>query len=159
MSRPRPVGHPTDQNEVYIRHVVGTSTSSRYQEVFVTYYAHMDTRHVSTGDSVTQGQSVGPVGATGSVSPPDSAHLHFGVFRLRNVSDAWKDYSTYPSSGTIASSSFTHDETRAVDPFGWTSSSCGDPAGLWAPAGMMAPNIDLWIPGYAPPDWDNHSGH
>jgi len=44
------------------------------------YYAHLDRQHVSQGDQVTPGDTIGWVGNTGNAvtSPP---HLHFGVYR------------------------------------------------------------------------------
>ncbi len=44
------------------------------------YYAHLDSQHVSDGDLVEQGDTVGFVGNTGNArtTPP---HLHFGIYR------------------------------------------------------------------------------
>lgn len=44
------------------------------------YYAHLDSQHVSDGDLVKQGDTIGFVGNTGNArtTPP---HLHYGIYR------------------------------------------------------------------------------
>ena len=44
------------------------------------YYAHLDSQHVSDGDFVRQGDTIGFVGNTGNArtTPP---HLHYGIYR------------------------------------------------------------------------------
>jgi murein DD-endopeptidase MepM/ murein hydrolase activator NlpD len=52
-------------------------------EQFCYYYAHLD-RYVdgiSEGMWVRQGQVIGYVGTTGN-APPNTPHLHFGIFKL-----------------------------------------------------------------------------
>jgi endonuclease/exonuclease/phosphatase (EEP) superfamily protein YafD len=44
-----------------------------------TWYAHMQTVTVKTGDTVTPGQQIGEVGNLGNVSGPTGCHLHFEV--------------------------------------------------------------------------------
>ncbi|WP_327107680.1 M23 family metallopeptidase [Nonomuraea glycinis] len=46
---------------------------------WATYYAHLDTRSVSAGQSVSQGQKVGTVGRTSKPGNNISAHLHYEV--------------------------------------------------------------------------------
>lgn len=43
---------------------------------FTTYYAHLNARFVECGQSVSQGQTIGEVGATGAAS---GAHIHFEI--------------------------------------------------------------------------------
>jgi len=51
------------------------------------YYAHLDSQHVSNGQMVERGDTVGFVGNTGNArtTPP---HLHFGLYR-RGPIDPW----------------------------------------------------------------------
>lgn len=53
-----------------------------------THYAHNSTIIVSSGDTVTQGQKISEVGATGLVTGP---HLHFGVMQ----SGTWQNPRNY----------------------------------------------------------------
>ena len=57
-------------NYVLIRHD-GTNFSTRY--------AHLDSAYVSLNQKVVQGQIIGKMGNTGSVSGPTGIHLHFEV--------------------------------------------------------------------------------
>ena len=57
----------TDGNYVRINH--GDGTESRY--------CHMDTVYVSSGEYVSQGQTIGTVGSTGLSTGP---HMHFEIF-------------------------------------------------------------------------------
>jgi murein DD-endopeptidase MepM/ murein hydrolase activator NlpD len=52
----------------------------RDERGYTQYYAHLSTQLVTTGASVTQGDTIGLVGNTGNArtTPP---HLHFGVYR------------------------------------------------------------------------------
>jgi Peptidase family M23 len=158
MARSRNMGSDwpkPNQNEVYVRHVVAKSLTDRYREDFVVYYAHMKSRSVSTGQVVSSGDVIGPVGTTGASY---GVHLHLAVFRLRNVKGAWKDYRIFGTGGTIG---LIHDittEGRSIDPFGWNDPACIDPWAIYADAGRGAPSINLWRENLAPPGW-NHAGH
>ncbi|WP_026672335.1 peptidoglycan DD-metalloendopeptidase family protein [Alkalihalobacterium bogoriense] len=56
-------------NTVMISHVVNGKSVT-------TLYAHLNSIHVSSGDSVSRGQQIGTMGATGTATGP---HLHFEV--------------------------------------------------------------------------------
>ena len=72
---------------------------------FATLYAHMNSASVSTGQKVTQGQTVGYSGNTGGVAP----HLHFEIRKASSVgnffgSNNWLDPLDYlPGGYTIVS--------------------------------------------------------
>jgi murein DD-endopeptidase MepM/ murein hydrolase activator NlpD len=127
------------QNEVAISHtVVG---GSQYTETFVTYYAHLSSFLVESGDMVTKGQLIGYSGNTGCSTAP---HLHFGVTRLSNTASqllAPLHFFDPPqhSDGT----------NEQIDPYGFNAPKGFDP---WAwkayPAGALS--VDLWSPGQAP---------
>lgn len=53
-------------NMIQIRHAGG----------YVTYYAHLNTRYVQVGDTVSKGQMIGRAGSTGNSTGP---HLHFEI--------------------------------------------------------------------------------
>ena len=59
----------TGGNVIHIRHSDGTTT-------YVSEYGHLDTVLVNVGDTVTKGQQVATMGATGQVT---GEHLHFGL--------------------------------------------------------------------------------
>jgi murein DD-endopeptidase MepM/ murein hydrolase activator NlpD len=54
------------------------------------YYAHLEryAAGVTAGDRVRRGQVIGYVGTTGN-APPDTPHLHFGIFRLTDAKRWW----------------------------------------------------------------------
>lgn len=52
----------------------GNCIEVQHANGLVTRYAHLSAYHVSVGDTVTQGQVIGDIGATGNVTGP---HLHF----------------------------------------------------------------------------------
>jgi murein DD-endopeptidase MepM/ murein hydrolase activator NlpD len=58
-------------NVVYITHNIGG-------QVYTTLYAHMDSRLVSSGQSVSAGQQIGTLGTTGRSTGP---HLHFEIHK------------------------------------------------------------------------------
>ena len=141
---------PNCQQEVYIEHTVG---SGLYREDFVTYYAHMDIAEVGIGDTVTQGQLVGIVGATGTGSG-GTEHLHFGTFRLTNTSTAHRvDWETLFGTDATTGKAI-HIQKTAIDPFGWSDSSCVDPWGRQSTQGAMS--IFLWDEYYDKLDWSHH---
>lgn len=140
------------QDEVYIRHSVG---SGAYVESFITYYAHLSRRNVSTGDIVSAGQKIGEAGDTGCSS---QSHLHFGVAKLTNTS-GFAEYA-YATTGDCGDNSFP----VAIDPYGWSAPRGIDPF-AWLPLGNRqtdctggivtnpgAFSIYLWLEGAAPPN-------
>lgn len=58
-------------NVIFVRHNVDG-------QVYTTVYAHLDSRHVSTGDIVSKGQQIGYMGNTGNSF---GQHLHFELHR------------------------------------------------------------------------------
>jgi hypothetical protein len=158
LTRSRNVGSQwTLQKEVYIRHIVAKSLSTRYREEFVSYYAHLKDFDVDKGDNVNAGDLLGEVGNTGAGG---STHVHMSVFRLRNVRDAWQSYGTFGKDLEI-SETFAHDaaaEARAIDPFGWNNGNCVDAWGFYSAAGTGAASINLWKSDVVPPGW-KHTGH
>ena len=96
---------------VYSAYQSGSSSSAGYGNYLIIYhgngfctlYAHMDSKAVSTGQKVSQGQLIGYSGNTGGVAP----HLHFEIRRATSVSDFfgnnWLDPLDYlPGGYTIA---------------------------------------------------------
>ncbi len=54
----------------------GNLVKIKHSNGYVTYYAHMSARLVSTGDKVSRGQTIGRIGSTGNSTGP---HLHFEI--------------------------------------------------------------------------------
>jgi murein DD-endopeptidase MepM/ murein hydrolase activator NlpD len=134
----------TTQKEMLILHSVGTSANDRYREDFVTYYAHLNTMSVVSGQVVSAGQTVGTAGATGCAS---GSHLHFNVTRLTNTHTDWRDLDY---SVNIAGVCPREDNgTAYIDPYGWQAPADVDPW-AWRKAGWGAYSINLWRAGQAP---------
>lgn len=145
----------TQQNEIYIRHFIG---ADGYGETLLTYYAHLSSRSVNTGDYVAAGQEIGKNGSTGCSSEP---HLHFGVARLNNTS-GFPDPHVTESPGGCGDNS----HPWIIDPYGWAAPKHVDP-GAWLALGTRyddclgknvtnpgAFSINLWKDGSAPPNKD-----
>jgi murein DD-endopeptidase MepM/ murein hydrolase activator NlpD len=127
------------QNEVAIQHVV--TGESGYTETFVSYYAHLNSYVVQTGDKVTRGQLIGYSGNTGCSTAP---HLHLGVIRLSNTANqllAPIHFLPSPQHSDVTN--------EAIDPYGFTPPKGFDPwAWMAYPAGALS--LNLWNPGWAP---------
>jgi murein DD-endopeptidase MepM/ murein hydrolase activator NlpD len=106
------------QAEIYIEHQVGTG---EYAERFISYYAHMSTINVKTGDKVTRGEKIGGAGNTGCAG---RSHLHFSVMRLTNLSGHRSyDFQTTDDGYGV------NGIHGVIDPFGWSGPKQIDP---WA---------------------------
>ncbi len=76
---------------VYSAYQAGTSSNVGYGNYIIIYhgngycslYAHMNSKAVSTGQKVSQGQLIGYSGNTGGVAP----HLHFEIRKATSVGD------------------------------------------------------------------------
>ena len=64
----------------------------------VTLYAHLNSMSVGTGSSVSQGQTIGGVGNTGTVYGSDGVHLHFEVRVNGSTTDPLNYIGGYPHS-------------------------------------------------------------
>jgi murein DD-endopeptidase MepM/ murein hydrolase activator NlpD len=60
-------------------------------EQYCYYYAHLDSYSVDTGEGkkVKRGDVIGYVGTTGN-APPNTPHLHFGIFKLGPEKRWWE---------------------------------------------------------------------
>lgn len=111
-------GCPSPQKEIYVAHRIG---SGEYAEDFVTYYAHLSTFAVNTGDVVNRGQKLGEAGTTGCST---GDHLHFSVSRLSNLSGHRFHNFRLQDTG------YGVNGIRGIiDPFGWAAPKHIDP---WA---------------------------
>jgi murein DD-endopeptidase MepM/ murein hydrolase activator NlpD len=153
------------QAEVYIRHRF-TGGKAQYDEVYESYYAHMQSISVVTGQIVHKGQAIGVSGHSGCTGGAD--HLHFGVFRMTNTASAL----SYPliintdfASGKDQNSDLGYRQIiepygfypptpPAFDPWGWRgvvpSKVCGGSNGKSLPCDWGALSVDLWAPGQQP---------
>lgn len=61
------------------------------RERFVYYYAHLDryADGVKEGDPLRRGQVIGYVGTTGN-APPNTPHLHFAIYEMRERKRWWE---------------------------------------------------------------------
>ena len=92
---------------IYSAYQAGSSSSAGYGNYLIIYhgngycslYAHMDSKAVSTGQRVSQGQLIGYSGNTGGVAP----HLHFEIRKATSIGDFfgnnWKDPLDYLPGG------------------------------------------------------------
>ncbi|MGQ9842730.1 MAG: M23 family metallopeptidase [Spirochaetota bacterium] len=62
----------------YMKNGYGNCIIIEHDNAVKTLYAHLDIRIVKVGDTVTQGQKIGTVGATGRATGP---HLHYEVYK------------------------------------------------------------------------------
>ncbi len=118
--RARPVtGCYTEvQNELYVRHVVGPSLDSRYSEIFIAYYAHLDfDEDIEIGSVVERGDVLGSVGTSGCTA--GQSQLHLAVLRGSNSAREYRPVlDTTP--GTYGASGVNPDNSVArIDPWGW----------------------------------------
>ena len=155
------------QNELYVRHVVGTSLDSRYAEIFIAYYAHLHfAAGIDVGSAVTRGQVIGYVGNSGCTGGRNQ--LHLAVLRGSNTA---REY--HPSLDTApgiygANGDAPDNSVARIDPWGWQASQAQwniDPGGYaWynsqipdmGPGGAVrvgggAFSIALFKVGQAPP--------
>lgn len=94
---------------IYSAYQAGSSSAAGYGNYliiyhgngFATLYAHMDSKAVSTGQKVSQGQLIGYSGNTGGVAP----HLHFEIRKATSVSNFfgnnWLDPLDYLPGGYV----------------------------------------------------------
>lgn len=94
---------------IYSAYQSGSSSAAGYGNYliiyhgngFATLYAHMDSKSVSTGQRVSQGQLIGYSGNTGGVAP----HLHFEIRKATSVSNFfgnnWLDPLDYLPGGYV----------------------------------------------------------
>ena len=92
---------------IYSAYQAGSSSSAGYGNYLIIYhgngycslYAHMNSKAVSTGQKVSQGQLIGYSGNTGGVAP----HLHFEIRKATSIGDFfgnnWKDPLDYLPGG------------------------------------------------------------
>jgi murein DD-endopeptidase MepM/ murein hydrolase activator NlpD len=134
--RARPVTgcHTPEQNELYVRHVVGRSLESRYSEAFVVHYAHLDfAENIDVGTVVNRGQVVGYVGRSGCTD--GRSQLHLAVLRETNTArDSHAPVDITPGVFGIGGANPDNSVAR-IDPWGWMASQTRaniDPGGyLW----------------------------
>nr|HEX4316311.1 M23 family metallopeptidase [Kofleriaceae bacterium] len=172
MSRARDVSQHADtcpfgpQNEIYIRHRISGGIA-KYDEVYESYYAHMSSRKVATGQIVHKGDLIGYSGHTGCASGP---HLHLSVFRLSNTASAYS-FPLIINTGFGAGDDFNSDlayrqivepygfwapTSHSFDPWGWMANdatkTCYDSARGNVACDWGALSPDLWESGQEPPE-------
>jgi murein DD-endopeptidase MepM/ murein hydrolase activator NlpD len=155
-----------DQGEIYIRHRFSGGKAT-YDEDYESYYAHLETINVTTGQIVHKGDVIGFSGHAGCTG--GTPHLHLSVFRLSNTASAL----SYPlvvnttfTSGSDQNSDlayrqvidpdgFTPPTSRSFDPWAWRgfdgSKSCFDSLRGWVPCDWGGLSVNLWTSGQEPP--------
>lgn len=134
------------ERHVYIKHKV--CGSNGYCEEFMSYYTHMDSVSVNTGDIVNRDDTIGTSGDSGCVP----AHLHYTLARLTNTASSLKENLTFTDQGSFFGTKinvWSNVYDWATDPYGWEPLNGPDPWG-WKgyPKGVMS--IKVWAPGFAP---------
>lgn len=133
------------QGEVFILHTV-YGPNSRYYEQFISYYSHLHSYSVKTGDNVTKGQQIGLSGHTGSSSAP---HLHFNIFRMTNTASQKQATAQF-----FTDSKHSNLAQYATEPYGFYAPKGFDPW-AWRAYPQGALSINIWVSGQAPRtgDW------
>ncbi len=148
-------GRSDKQGEVWIQHrvsgitgaVTTTATPSPYDELFVTFYAHLSKIQVSQRQVVAQNAVLGLSGSTGCSSAP---HVHFGTFKVSNTASFYR----YP---TVINTDFSKGKDQnssnlykvMIDPYGFYPPKGFDPW-AWKAFPQGALSVNLWKPGQAP---------
>lgn len=163
-SRAVPGCFTATQNELFIKHIVGTNL--RYAETFITYYAHLNFQPgLEVGMSVTAGQVIGYVSNSGCTGGAN--HLHLAVIRQSNTArDYHPDFDATPGMWGPYRENPDNSVAR-IDPYGMISPAGIDPGGYFffdttvrgmGPTGTGsdrvgagALSIILWKDGQAPP--------
>jgi hypothetical protein len=167
--RSRPVSGclTAEQNELYVRHVVGPSVSSPYSEEFVVYYAHLDFRTgIEVGSVIDGGETIGYVGTSGCTDGEGT--LAVAVLRTTNTAREYRSELDTTPGVYGANGRLPDDSVARIDPWGWWAPQTranADPGGyVWyarsipsmgpggsARVGGGALSIALFFPGVAPP--------
>lgn len=86
-------------NYVILRHTISGKT-------VYSFYAHLASYNVKTGQTVSKGNKIGVVGNTGTASR--GKHLHFAMMNTLWSSGAYYGYSTYFSGNKVTYSGVTY---------------------------------------------------
>lgn len=154
------------QGEIYIRHRF-SGGKAEYDEWYESYYAHLETLAVSTGQIVHEGDPIGLSGHSGCTG--GRSHLHMSVFRLTNTASALSyplvintDFSPGKDQNSdfgwqiiIEPYGFFAPTTSAFDPWAWRAYTSTGGCYLWGgvstPCNWGAQSVDLWTSGQTPP--------
>ena len=147
-ARFRPVARACDwrssetQGELFIKHVIeGGPNSTDYDEVLVTYYAHLSMISVTEGQKVKRGDPIGQSGNTGCTTEPK---LKLSVYRLTNTA-GWKlfPFTINTDFGFGKDQKSSNGDQVMIDPGGFQANKGFDPwATLAYPMGALS--INLW---------------
>ena len=148
-ARDRPVVgcHTSTQNELYVRHVIADSLDSRYAEIMIAYYAHLDfAPGITKGSIVERGQIIGYVSNNGCTQGRNQ--LHVAVIRASNTAREYRPELDTRSGIYGANGTAPDNSVARIDPWGWAASQARphmDPGGYvwyhWSIPGM-GPNGD-----------------